>query len=61
MVQRIWATADVVAVDMGAGSNGLVRLSIYSSSDRIVFQAIVCRLLFKLSLRDHDRMFLMGG
>ena len=63
IVQRISATAVSAVVDAVADSmNARVRPSIiFEFPTDIVFQVVVFRLLFKLSLRDLVRMFLMRG
>ena len=63
MLQQIWATADSAVVNAGAGSmNAPVRPSIILSSRPIsCFRSSSSDLLFKLSLRDLVRMFLMRG
>ena len=63
IVQRIWATADSAVVDARRRFNertGTPFNHLEFPTD-IVFQVVVFRLLFKLSLRDLVRMFLMRG
>jgi hypothetical protein len=62
MLQPIWATAASVVANAGAGSmSAPVLFNYLEFPTDIVFQVVVFRLLFRLSLRDLVRMFLMRG